>query len=264
MKKFLGIICILYSGLIGYVWIFDKLKNFLAPNMQLYLKLSLPILLIMGIMLLKEKNDKFKISNLILLLPIVMIVLSSDGKLTNAIAINRSTKPKIKKQIKKVEVKEEKEEEDDDIEIDKDNLEIHFDVIDKNYMDLATYITFPFENYKQYQNKTIRVKGLALKNIDNTPKGYVQLGRYAITCCAADASFAGFYVKEEGNNIKDNTWYEVEGILKKSVYDYVNIMYIKVINIKEIDKNGNEDYVYPCYSYDDGSCQDFLKYNLKY
>ena len=263
MKKFLGLICIIYSGIIGYVWIFDKLKNFLAPNMQIYLKLSLIPLLIMGIILLKEKNDKFKISDLILLLPIVMIVLASDGKLSTSIAINRSSKPKV---VKKVNIKETKEEEDEteEIEIDKDNLEIHFDVIDKNYMDLATYITFPFENYKQYENKTIRVKGLVLKNMDNTPKGYVQLGRYAITCCAADASFAGFYIKEDSNDIKDNTWYEVEGILKKSTYDYVNIMYIKVINIKEIDSKGNDDYVYPCYSYDDGLCKDFLKYNLEY
>lgn len=261
MKKFLGLICIIYSVVIGYVWIFDKLKYFLAPNMQIYLKLSLIPLLIMGIILLKEKKDKFKISDLILLLPIIMIIISSDGKLSTNIAVNRTSKPKI---TKKVNVKETKEKEDDEeIEIDKDNLEIHFDVIDENYMDLATYITFLFENYNQYQNKTIRVKGLALKNIEDTPKGYVQLGRYAITCCAADASFASFYVKDEEGNIKDNTWYEVEGILKKSTYDYINIMYIKVINIKEIDTK-NDDYVYPCYSYDDGQCNEFKKYNLKY
>ena len=105
MKKFLGLICIIYSVIIGYVWIFDKLKNFLAPNMQIYLKLSLPLLLIMGIMLLKEKKDKFKISDLILLLPIVMIIFASDGKLSSQIAINRSSKPKVKKVIKK-EIKE--------------------------------------------------------------------------------------------------------------------------------------------------------------
>jgi hypothetical protein len=37
-KRYLGIICLLYSGLFGYVIFFDKLKNFLAPQMQIYIK----------------------------------------------------------------------------------------------------------------------------------------------------------------------------------------------------------------------------------
>ena len=41
MKKFLGIICLLYSGIIGYIWFNNKLKFFLAPNMQVYIKISL-------------------------------------------------------------------------------------------------------------------------------------------------------------------------------------------------------------------------------
>ena len=98
MKKFLGLICLLYSIVIGYVWIFDKLKNYLAPNMQIYLKLSLPFLLLMGIVLLKEKKDKFKISDLILLLPVVMIILSSDGKLSSTYASNKTV---MKQNIKK-------------------------------------------------------------------------------------------------------------------------------------------------------------------
>lgn len=261
MKKFLGLICLLYSIVIGYVWIFDKLKNYLAPNMQMYLKLSLPLLLLMGIVLLKEKKDKFKVSDLILLLPIAMIILSSDGKLSSTYASNKIVmKQNIKKEVKE-KVKEETNE-DDDINIDKDNLKIYFDVIDKNYLDLAGYITFPSKDYDKYLNKTIKVRGMAVKKGEYIPDGYFQIGKYTITCCAADAELSYFYVKEDSNQIKENEWYEIEGILKKMVYRNTDVMYIKIINIKQIDSKNEELYVYPCYSYDDGKCSEFLKYHL--
>lgn len=263
MKKFLGLICIIYSGIIGYVWIFDKLKNFLAPNMQIYLKVSLLPLLIMGIFLLKEKMDKFKISDLILLLPIIMVILSSDGKLSSNYASTKMVmKQNIKKELKVKNKEKIKELDNDEINIDGDNLEIYFDVNDKNYLDLAGYITFPSENYDKYLNKTIKVRGMAVKQGEYIPKGYFQIGKYTITCCAADAELSYFYVKEDDNNIKENNWYEIEGILKKMVYRNTNVMYIKIINAKEIDSKKEELYVYPCYSYDDGKCSEFLKYHL--
>lgn len=266
MKKFLGIICLLYSGIISYVWIFDKLKFYLAPNMQMYIKISILPLIIMGIILLRDRNDKFKISDLVLLLPIIMIIISGDGRLSTSFASSRTTIKEKPKQVKKIENKKEQKEKEDeeDIQIDKDNLEIHFDVIDKNYVDLASYITFPGEKYNQYLNKTIRIRGMAVTNAEYTPNGYFQIGKYTITCCAADAQLANFYVKKDNNQIKDNSWYEIEGILKKMEYMNTNIMYIEIVNIKEIDSKNEEQYVYPCYSYDDGSCKEFLKYNLEY
>ena len=262
MKKFLGLICIIYSVIIGYVWFFDKLKYFLAPNMQIYLKSSLIPLLIMGIILLKEKKDKFKISDLILLIPILMIILSSDGKLSLSYASNKV----VMKQNVMKETKAKKQEtdipEDDEIDIDINNQGIYFDVNDKNYFDLAGYITFPSDNYNKYLNKTIKVRGMAVKNGEYIPKGYFQIAKYTITCCAADAELSYFYVKEDDQQIKEDAWYEIEGVLKKTIYRNTNIMYIKIINIKEIDSKNEEIYVYPCYSYDDGKCSEFLKYNL--
>ena len=32
--------------------------------------------------------------------------------------------------------------------------------------------------------------------------------------------------------------------------DYGYVLYIKIINIKEIDETSEEQYVYPCYAYD--------------
>ena len=47
----------------------------------------------------------------------------------------------------------------------------------------------------------------------------------------------------------------------KAGYD---ILAIKVINMKEIDPKSEEQYVYPCYSYGDGSCPEMEKYELEY
>ena len=263
MKKFLGLICIIYSCIIGYVCFFDKLKYFLAPNMQMYLKASLIPLIIMGIILLKERKDKFKVSDLILLLPIVMIILASDGKLSSSYASNKTVmKQTIKKETKKKKQENDLIEEDDNINSDINLKEIYFDVNDKNYFDLAGYITFPDNKYDKYIDKTIKVKGMAVKKGEYIPNGYFQIAKYTITCCAADAELSYFYVKEDNHKIKEDAWYEIEGVLKKIIYRNTNIMYIKIVNIKEIDSKNEEMYVYPCYSYDDGKCSEFLKYNI--
>ena len=117
----------------------------------------------------------------------------------------------------------------------------------------------------KFENKTIKVKGLALKKTAYLPNGYFAIGKYVISCCAADAEFSGFIVKYDNNKIEDDKWYEIEGTLKKGKdSEGYDIMYIKVINIKEIDSKDEEQYVYPCYYYDDGSCKAVSKYNLEY
>ena len=63
MKKFLGFICLVYSGIIGYVWIFNQLKNFLAPTMQIYIKASLIPLIIIGIVLYFSDHIHYKFKN---------------------------------------------------------------------------------------------------------------------------------------------------------------------------------------------------------
>ena len=92
MKKYLGFICLLYSLIIIYVWTTDILKNFLAPQMQIYLKIALIFLIIIGMVLIfnNKVNYKFKISDLVLLLPLIMLILSGDGRLTASLAQNRT------------------------------------------------------------------------------------------------------------------------------------------------------------------------------
>ena len=263
-EKFLGIICFLYSFLIIYAIIFDKLKNFLAPNMQIYIKLSLIPLLIMGFIIMKNKTHyKFKISDLILLLPLFMIITAQDGRLSSSFASNRVKSIKKQTETVKKENKKEKIEEVKEVTYDKDNLNIDFDIIDENYYDLSSFISYPGSNVNNYLNKFVKIKGMALKKLRYIPDGYFMIGKYAITCCAADAEFAGFYVKLDDYDIKENDWYEIEGILKNIKYEGINIMVLNIININKIDGSKEEQYVYPCYSYGDGSCKEFTKYELK-
>lgn len=279
-KRYLGIICLLYSGLFGYVIVFDKLKNFLAPQMQIYIKLSLIPMIIIGLVMLfnNRVHYKFKISDLVLILPLVLLIFAGDGRLTSSFASNRTTnlnrekKAKVeeKKEIRKKEViesqkAEEKKEEVKEVATDTyDFSEVDFDIVDANYNELSSYITFEPKANK-FEGQTIRVRGFALKKASYLPAGYFLIGKYAISCCAADAGYTGFIAKYDNSKITTDKWYEVEGVLEKGKdKEGYDIMYIKVINIKEISSKGEEQYVYPCYAYDNGSCEAMLKYNLEY
>ena len=113
MKRYLGIICLLYSGIFGYVVFFDKLKMFLAPQMQIYIKLSIiPMLLIGLVMLFNNKvHYKFKISDLVLILPLILLIFAGDGRLTTSFASNRTTNLNTENRTKSEEKVEDKKEE---------------------------------------------------------------------------------------------------------------------------------------------------------
>ena len=267
-KRYLGLICLLYSGIFIYVVLFDKLKNFLAPGMQIYIKLSIvPMTFIGFVMLFNNKvHYKFKISDLVLILPLILLILSRDGRLTSSFANNRTTNLNTENRTKNEEkTKEESKKNTSDETIESyDFSNPYFEIVDTNYNELSNYITFAPKADK-FDGQTIRVKGFVLKKAQYLPDGFFAIGKYSITCCAADAGFTGFMAKYDNSKIEENKWYEVEGILQKGKdsEDY-DIMYIKVINIKEISPKGEEQYVYPCYAYDDGSCEAMSKYNLEY
>jgi uncharacterized repeat protein (TIGR03943 family) len=258
-KKYLGIICLFYSGIISYVIFFDKLKNFLAPQMQIYIKCSLPLLIIIGIVLLLDKNNhyKFKISDLILLLPLLILIFAGDGRLTSSLASNRSTIKKNKEVV-------EKKEDNNYTELPSEKIDnIDFEVIDSTFSYLATYLSFA-DNASEQAGKTIKIKGFVTKDSSINPKGYFSLGRYEISCCTADASFLGFLINDNHYNIEENKWYEIQGTLKLVPTNAQRvILSVEPSYIKSIDKNKEEQYVYPCYSYD-STCKDAQKYNLKY
>ena len=277
MKKcYLGIICLLYALIIVYVWFSNSLRNFLAPNMQIYLKCSFIPLIIMGLILIVNKGHyKFKVSDLVLLLPLFMLIMAGDGRLSSNFAKNRMTTFKVNE---KVSNKNEKKDNTNivvtpklDIEVEEDNKveeynfsNPYFDITDKSYDVLANYITFEKKATK-YIGKTIRVRGFAVTDAEYLSNDYFAIGKYAITCCAADANFSGFIVKYDKSKIENNKWYMIEGVIEEGIYNKnEKIQVIRVINLTEIDGKKEEQYVYPCYAYDDGVCTELHKYDLEY
>lgn len=273
-KKYLGIIYLIYAIIIAYVYLNKYLNNYLAPQLQIYIKISFIPLIIIGLIMCfnRRVEYKFKISDLILLIPIILLIISGDGKLSLGLAENRATNL-FNQAAREARQKREEEKTDDQKEeiqqIDITNIKYDFTnpdflVIDENYEALADYLTYS-EKALSYIGKTIKVKGFTIKYASYLPNGYFALGKYVISCCAADASFSGFIVKYDFDKIRHNKWYEIEGVLvnakSKEGYD---ILAIQVINIKELDGDSENQYVYPCYAYDNGLCKEVSKYNLDY
>lgn len=291
-KRFLGIVCILYSCMIIYVWVFDKLKNFLAPQMQMYIKLSLIPIFIIGIIMLFSNKAcyKFKFSDLVLLLPLLFLIGAGDGRLTTSFANNRAESFNNTSGTKTVdsnsedETKDEIEEEVNDQDsqgnndmniVDKDSdldegpqydfTSVDYEIEDESYYMLSNIIPFTSKP-DQFVGKTIRVRGFVLLKEEMFPKGTFGIGKYMFSCCAADAGFGGFIAKyDDMSAIKDNKWYEVEGVLEKIRDTYNNdTIIINIKNLTAIDGSKEELYAYPCYSYGDEACSIIDKYNIEY
>ena len=263
-KKYLGLICLLYAGIILFVNHYNILRNFLAPSMQIYLKCAVPLLIFMAIIIFY--SDKFhyhfKVSDLVLILPLVMLIAAGDGRLSTSLSTNKVSNIKT---TKKVEKKLTKKNNDPKIDVSKlDFSNPYFNVEDDIYLDLGNYLTYN-SNAEKFIGKTIKVRGFTVGNSDYLPDGLYGLGKYGVSCCIADAAYMGFIIKPGNHKIKGSTWYEVEGYIERSQdLSGHDIFPITVVNIKEIDGKDEEEYIYSCYEYGDGSCQKLKKYDLKY
>ena len=257
-KKFLGLISMLFAILIIYVWINNDLKNYLAPQMQIYIKVAVFPLIIMSLVsLFSESEYKFKITDLILLLPIIMIILAGNGRITSTIASNRTMTSKVKRNAIKVENKEEKKEIKEE-----EKTIMNIEEEDTKYMDLSDFITYSPKALK-LEGSNITVKGFALLGESYVPDGYFVLGKYGISCCTADAMFTGFIVKTNTDIISNDSWFEINGkLVKGKDKEGYDILYIEPSEVKRINENSEESYVYPCYSYGDDNCQKLMKYGF--
>ena len=255
-NKYLGIICLLYACIIVYIKFTNILKNFLAPNMHKYILFAIIPLVICGIILLcsNSNHTKFKVSDLILLLPLILLIIAGNGRLTENIAKNRSSHTKKHVTFQKETINKE--------EYDLSNID--FDINDESFLGVVEYLGYSPKASK-YQNKTIKMRGFVVKDDDALPKGYFYIGKYAITCCVADSAYLGLMVKYDKSKVKDSSWYEIEGVLQKGKDKAGNTtMYIEAINIRKIKSSSEEEYVYSCYSYGDGNCSELVKYDLEY
>lgn len=268
MKKFLGIICLIYSSLILYVWLSGNLNNFIAPNMQIYIKSSIIPLSIIGIVLVLNKiNYKFKISDLILLLPILLVLFAGDGVLSVGVAKVKATNKNRTKSEDVVEVDPTPDLTPAPAPIDdkKDEIEdFYFDLDESVYSYLADYLTY-MTGARKYVGKTIKAKGFAVDYSEYLTDDYFAVGRYMITCCAADAEFTGFMVKYPKEKIEYGKWYEIEGYLElgKDSEGY-DVMTINPVSVEEVKQGSSNDYVYSCETYGKDACKKLQEYDLEY
>ncbi|MDO4996894.1 MAG: TIGR03943 family protein [Bacilli bacterium] len=261
-NKYLSIISIAYSILLIYLLISNNIKNYLAKSMFIYVIIASIILLIIGIVSLinKDNHYKFKIIDLALLLPLIIFIFSGNGRLTTSLAENRIinkknttiTNKNNKSDKPVISIKEDEA---------KDGNDIYFDIKDESFVTLSDYLSFD-ERATKYLGKRVRVIGFLVDYETMLPNNYYSIGRYVITCCAADASYVGFFFKYD-KKIDPDEWYEIEGTLEE-FEDTKGFKHLAIVvdKIDIIDGMQQEQYVYPCYAYDNGKCAEVSKYNL--
>lgn len=81
----------------------------------------------------------------------------------------------------------------------------------------------------RYNGKKIKVTGFYYESGDGSPA----IGKYVISCCAADARIMGIWL-EKALNYAPNTWLEIEGTLKEVDIKGQRDIAIEVIKEKQI------------------------------
>lgn len=265
-KKIITIVCMLYAGLILYVYFMGYLSHFLAPKMHKYILSAALILLFIGLVALinKKFTYQFKLIDLILFLPIIAIFFAGTGKISLSLAKNRSNNFSMaNKKASQVEDNTAKKEPSDNSYSQYDFTKVDYDVVDAAYSSIVDYLSNT-DGVKNATGKTIRIRGFTVKKADYITPGYFAIGKYNISCCVADASVYGLLVDYDLSKIEDNGWYEIEGVLEKVTNKWgYETLAIKAVKVTEIDKNSEQLYIYPCYAYDNGSCSVLDNYDLK-
>lgn len=73
------------------------------------------------------------------------------------------------------------------------------------------------------------------------------VGRFAISCCSADAAPYGVLIEYDGGakSWANDTWVRVSGTLQKTTYEGQNIMMLKVDKVTKLETPKEKQYVYP-------------------
>ena len=82
------------------------------------------------------------------------------------------------------------------------------DVIEIKDEDFGIWYIDCMEHPERYDNRTVRVKGQAF-TVDDLPSHSYLLGRYAMTCCAADVGGIGFICRYMKKRPKEAAWITV-------------------------------------------------------
>ena len=100
------------------------------------------------------------------------------------------------------------------------------------------------ENPESFAGRTIKLTGFVFKEGDFA-KNELVLSRFFITHCVADASVIGFLTEFEGaDQLQQDSWLEIEGVLAVGNYDGYQLPIIKVTGWDMINEP-TEPYIFP-------------------
>jgi putative membrane protein len=209
----------------------------------------------------KNQKQKFLKSDIIYIIPLILVFFLNNGVLSNNQINNKNTN--ISKTVKKENTEENTEEniqeniQENKTQTDvkdvlkitsqdkkiKENEESKTEIIkitDSNFMDTLIDI---FDNINDYIEKEIDIDGLVFRDSQMKNDEFA-IGRPVITCCAADAQLSGYLCKNPTDTIlKDNEWINIKATIKSSKYQGESIPYLIIKEVKSISKPKNE-YVY--------------------
>lgn len=190
-----------------------------------------------------EHNHKLSISDVIYLLPIVLVLFINGGKLSASTINNRiNTNISVSKTNNSGSSNASQTYYGDntsDFNADS-STGIDINVSDKNYVDDLDEIS---NNIDKYVGKTIKVKGFIYRKQDLSSNQFI-LSRLYMYCCVADTQLIGYLTNyDKVDTLGDDTWYEVTAKIEKAKVDGDTVPQLNIVNINQIDKPG-EQYVY--------------------
>ncbi|MFZ5351699.1 MAG: TIGR03943 family putative permease subunit [Bacillota bacterium] len=118
------------------------------------------------------------------------------------------------------------------------------DVIKLEDWNFASIIEQLYADIDKNIGKEVEVKGFIFKTQELKENQFV-IGRYIVTCCAADAEIIGLLCNSsDAAELAIDQWVIVKGIINKVAVDDMEIPVIDVTSIEKTDRPPSE-YVYP-------------------
>ncbi|PTM57617.1 TIGR03943 family putative permease subunit [Desmospora activa] len=114
---------------------------------------------------------------------------------------------------------------------------------DDNYIDRLTTVQMYTD---ELSDKPTQIKGFVFRAKD-MPDDVILVSRYAMTCCAADASVIGIFASIPGSDsLKEGDWIEVTGPLGEVTTNQGQLPRIKAVEYRKIEAP-KDPYVYANY-----------------
>ncbi len=93
-------------------------------------------------------------------------------------------------------------------------FDVNAPVVEIEDRDYALFYSDLMENMKQYDGKTVKFRGLCANN-PSLPADKFIVGRYVMTCCAADTQYCGMLASSPlASTIRDSSWVDITAKLE--------------------------------------------------